>query len=146
MPDPLRYPIRVRYANTDALGVVYNAVYLAWFEIGRTEWLRARGLPYRDVEARGLSLPVTEAFVRFRLAAHYDDLLEIETDLRDVRSRGVTFAYRLLRGDCCIAEGHTVHASLNAATGRVIRLPGWLAEALGFRDRQPSADQEREGQ
>lgn len=130
MPDPLRYPIRVRYANTDALGVVYNAAYLAWFEIGRTEWLRARGLPYREVESRGLSLPVTEALVRFRHAAHYDDLLEIETNLREVRSRSVTFVYRLLRDGSCIAEGHTVHAPLEAATGRVVRLPDWLAKAL----------------
>jgi acyl-CoA thioester hydrolase len=132
MPEPLRYPIRVRYADTDALGVVYNAAYLAWFEIGRTEWLRSRGLPYREVEARGLSLPVTEAFVRFRIAARYDDMLEIETSLQNARSREVTFAYRLFRGDCCIAEGRTVHAPLDASSGRVVRLPGWLAEALGM--------------
>lgn len=145
MPEPLRYPIRVRYANTDALGVVYNAVYLAWFEIGRTEWLRARGLPYREVEARGLSLPLTEASVRFRLAAHYDDLLEIETKLDDVRSRGVTFAYRLLREGCCIAEGRTVHAPLDAATGRVIRLPAWLRGALADGNGRPAARREKEG-
>ena len=131
MPNPLRYPIRVRYAHTDALGVVYNAVYLSWFEIGRTEWLRARGLPYREVESRGLSLPVTEASIRFRLAARYDDLLEIETDLAEVRSRGVAFSYRLLRDGQCLAEGRTVHVPLEAASGRVVRLPDWLASSLG---------------
>ncbi len=99
-----RYPIRVRYADTDALGVVYNAVYLAWFEIGRTEWLRARGLPYSQVEARGLSLPVTEASIRFRAPARYDDLLEIETELQLVRSRVVAFGYRLVRGECRIGR------------------------------------------
>jgi acyl-CoA thioester hydrolase len=126
-----RYPIRVRYADTDALGVVYNAVYLAWFEIGRTEWLRARGLPYSEVETRGLSLPVTEASIRFRAPARYDDLIEIETDLQLVRSRVVAFGYRLYRGECRLAEGRTVHAPLDASSGRAIRIPAWLATALG---------------
>jgi acyl-CoA thioester hydrolase len=130
MPEPFRYPIRVRYANTDALGVAYNAAYLAWFEIGRTEWLRARGMPYIEVEARGVTLPVTEATVRFRSAARYDDLLEIETGLEEVRSRGITFSYRILRGDCCVAEGRTVHVPVEAVSGRVIRFPEWLEGVL----------------
>ena len=71
--------LRVRYEETDQMGVVYHANYLTWFEIGRTELIRALGYPYRKIEEKGLLLPVTEADLKFRKPAHYDDLIGIYT-------------------------------------------------------------------
>ncbi len=112
------------------MGMAYNSVYLVWFEMGRTEWLRNEGLPYREVEARGLILPVTEATLRFRAAARYDDLIEIETGLGEVRSRRIVFEYRIRDGERALAEGTTIHVPVEAATGRTIRIPDWLAPYL----------------
>jgi acyl-CoA thioester hydrolase len=121
---------RVRYADTDAMGVVYNAVYLVWFEAARTEWLRARGLPYLEVANRGISLPVTEATLRFRNPARYDDLVTIAARMDRVRSRGVTFSYRVQTGGRILAEGSTTHVAVETASGRSVLMPGWLIEPL----------------
>jgi acyl-CoA thioester hydrolase len=118
------------------MGVAYNSVYLVWFEVGRTEWMRAGGLPYRSVEERGISLPVVEAALRFRSAAHYDDLLEIETQLEELRSRRVTFTYRIWLADRCLAEGSTVHVPVERESGRSARLPDWLMDALAEREKE----------
>ena len=123
---------RVRYADTDAMGIVYNAVYLVWFEVGRTEWLRARGMPYSEVETRGMSLPVVEATLRFLSGARYDELVEIGTRLREVRSRRIVFDYRIHVGDRLLVEGSTSHVPVEIATGRAARIPDWLRRALGF--------------
>ena len=125
-----RCRVRVRYADTDAMAVAYNSVYLVWFEVGRTEWLRDRAVPYREVESRGVSLPLTEATLRLRSSARYDELLDIETTLREVRSRRVVFDYRILSADRCVAEGKTVHVPVESATGKSIRLPDWLVPML----------------
>ena len=77
--------VRVRYAETDQGGVVYNASYLVYFEVGRTEMMRAGGLPYRELEERGIVLPVVESHVRYRAPARYDDLLAIESRVSEVR-------------------------------------------------------------
>lgn len=130
MALPHEISIRVRYADTDAMAVVYNGVYLSWFEAARTEWLRARGLPYREVTARGISLPVTEATLRFRNPARYDDLVTVEAAVAGVRSRSVTFSYRVRMEDRLLAEGTTDHVAVETVTGRSIRLPGWLTERL----------------
>jgi len=127
------FATRVRYADTDAMGIVYNAVYLVWFEVGRTEWLRALGMPYSEVEARGMSLPVVEASLRFLSGARYDDLVEIETRLREVRSRRIVFDYRICVGVRLLAEGSTTHVPVEIATGRTVRIPDWLNRALGVR-------------
>jgi acyl-CoA thioester hydrolase len=113
------------------MGVAYNSVYLVWFEVGRTEWLRDRGLPYAEIEAKGLLLPLTEAALRMRSGARYDELLEIETRLEEVRSRRIVFGYRILGADRCVAEGTTTHVPTNAAAGGSIRVPEWLASFLG---------------
>jgi acyl-CoA thioester hydrolase len=127
---PHHHQVRVHYADTDAMGVVYNSVYLVWFEIGRTEWLRALGTPYREIESRGLALPVTEASLRIRVGARYDELVTIETICDQVRSRRVVFTYRILLESRCLAEGNTVHVPVEMESGRVTRLPDWLAELL----------------
>jgi acyl-CoA thioester hydrolase len=90
--------LRVRYAETDQMGVVYHANYLAWCEVGRTELIRACGVSYREMEAAGVGLAVSDASLRFHAPARYDDVVRIETTLTEVRSRSVTFEYLITRG------------------------------------------------
>lgn len=85
--------LRVRYAETDRMGVVYHANYLAWCEVGRTEYVRAAGMSYRDMEAAGVGLAVIDAALRYHASATYDDVVRVETRLAELRSRTVTFAY-----------------------------------------------------
>lgn len=130
MKLPQGVTLRVRYADTDAMQVVYNAVYLAWFEAARTEWLRDRGLPYREVSARGISLPVTDATLRFRSPARYDDLVTIRATLLESRSRSVAFGYTVHAHGRLLAEGLTRHVPVETTTGRSIRIPDWLQRCL----------------
>lgn len=130
--EPHKCQVRVRYADADQMGVAYNSVYLVWFEVGRTEWLRARGMPYQDVEAKGLSLPIVEATLRIRVGARYDDLIDIETTLGEVRSRKIVFDYRILREGRCLAEGKTFHVPVDSSSGSTTRVPGWLGPTLGL--------------
>jgi acyl-CoA thioester hydrolase len=93
--------------------------------------MRFRGIPYREVESRGIGLPVTEATLRIRSGARYDDLIVVETRLQEVRSRRVVFAYQILLQGQNLAEGTTLHVPVDSATGKTVRLPPWLAELLG---------------
>jgi acyl-CoA thioester hydrolase len=113
--------IRVRYADTDRMGVAYYANYLVWFEVGRTEWFRATGLSYREIEAEGTSLPVVEAHCEYRTPARYDDELDIRTRATLVTAVRVRFDYEVCRQDVVTAVGHTVHAAVDAR-GRPRRL------------------------
>jgi len=123
--------VRVRYAETDQMGVVYYANYFVWFEIGRTDLLRESGWSYRAMEAEGYSLPVVEAHCRYRQPARYDDDLEVRTTGALVSPVRVRFDYDLTRGDgqALLASGYTVHASLNP-DGRPRRLPDRVRELL----------------
>jgi len=122
--------VRVRYAETDRMGVVYYANYLVWFEVGRTEWLRETGWTYREMETEGIALPVIEVHCEYRQPARYDDDIEIRTRAALVTPIRVRFEYELVRQDqCMVASGYTVHASLDA-TGRPCRLPARVAEML----------------
>ncbi len=116
--------LRVRYADTDQMGVVYYANYLVWFEIARTDLLRQAGWTYKEMEADGFSLPVIEAHCEYRQPARYDDLIDVEARGAFVSPVRVKFDYRVLRSDVnvLLAEGHTVHASLDSS-GRPRRLP-----------------------
>jgi acyl-CoA thioester hydrolase len=122
--------VRVRVADTDMMGVVYNSNYLIWFEIGRSELMRDRGLTYHDVESRGLSLPVTEAFLRVRAPGRYDDLLQVETRVGAVRTRQVAFLYQIRRGRELLVEGETVHVPVRHGDARAVNIPDWLASVL----------------
>jgi len=116
--------VRVRYAETDKMGIVYYAHYLVWFEIGRTEWLRDTGWTYRAMEQDGLGLPVLEAQCAYKTSARYDDEIEIRTAARMVSAVRLAFDYQLVRkaDAVTIATGSTVHATVDA-TGRPVRLP-----------------------
>lgn len=123
--------VRVRYAETDQMGVAYHANYFVWFEVGRTDWLRDAGLTYRQLEADGLFLPVTEARCEFKASARYDDDLEIHTTARLVSPVRVGFDYTLLGpGGARLAVGATVHATLDRQ-GRPIRVPDRIKELMG---------------
>jgi len=122
---------RVIYGDTDKMGVVYYANYLRWFERGRCEFLRQLGVPYGEIEARGIHFPVVEAGCRYVKPAHYDDLVLIETRLESVSRRTLNFSYRILReGEGApLATGSTKHACIDGA-GRVLRTPTDLARIL----------------
>ncbi len=124
--DPLRTSVelRVRYGETDRMGVAYHAHYLQWAEMGRTEHLRRHGVRYRDLEERGHLLAVSEAGLRIVRSARYDDLLRVTAWVTDVGSRRVVFAYRIERADdgALLATAWTALVSL-AADGRSARLP-----------------------
>jgi acyl-CoA thioester hydrolase len=115
---------RVRYADTDKMGVAYYANYLVWFEVGRGEWLRARGSSYRELEDRGIVLPVIKASCEYRRPLRYDDEVKIVTRgvlLSPVR---VEFHYSIARrpDGAVVAAGRTTHAATDAS-GRPMRLP-----------------------
>lgn len=122
---------RVIYGDTDQMGFAYYANYLRWFEVGRNEYLRAVGYPYKKLEADGIILPVVEAGCRYLRTAHYDDLIRLEAWIEDLGKVKVRFAYRVSRADEAepLAHGFTVHASLDADS-RPRRLPAPLLDAL----------------
>jgi acyl-CoA thioester hydrolase len=121
--------LRVRYAETDQMGVVYYANYLVWFEVGRTDLLRESGWSYREMEQEGYSLPVIEAHCDYRQSAVYDDDLDVHTSAVIVSPVRIRFAYDVVRSadGVTLATGHTVHASLGA-DGRPRRLPARVKE------------------
>ena len=106
---------RVRYSETDQMGVVYHAEYLVWCEVGRTDFIRALGLPYSELERQGTALAVAEANIRYHAPARYDDLVRVETRLVDVRSRAITFDYLIRNADTGerLASARTLLVSLN---------------------------------
>lgn len=116
--------VRVRYAETDTMGVVYYANYLVWFEVGRTDLLRSHGCTYREMESDGFSLPATEAHCEYKQPAKYDDEVEIRTNGAVMSAVRVQFTYEVVRAadNVLLATGHTVHASLGR-DGRPRRLP-----------------------
>jgi acyl-CoA thioester hydrolase len=106
--------IRVIYGDTDQMGVVYYGNYLRFFEAARNEWLRAKGVRWRDIEAaHAVYLPVIEAKVNYKRPARYDDVIEVETRLGDLGRASLRFDYRVLRGEEVLALGHTAHACVN---------------------------------
>jgi acyl-CoA thioester hydrolase len=123
--------VRVRYADTDRMGVVYYANYLVWFEVGRTEWLRETGWSYREMESDGIALPVIEARCEYRQPARYDDEIEIATRATLLTPVRIRFDYEVTRtGDGALsATGHTVHAAVDH-TGKPCRLPARVREIL----------------
>ena len=134
--------IRVRYAETDAMGVVHHANYFVWFELGRTEYTRAIGLPYREVEERGVRLVVVEASARFHRPARYDDVVVVRTAVADVSKATLTFMYEArLPAGTLLVEGQTVHAATDLA-GRVRRIPEEVRTALGGGGRNRPAQRE----
>jgi acyl-CoA thioester hydrolase len=125
------FQIRVRYADTDKMGIVYNGNYLRFFEIGRTELMRSFGIPYKELESNGYLLPLLEAKVEWKGTARYDDLLDIITRFNP---NGVTtrirFEYQILCEGKEIAVGYTMHTFVRADSFRAVRPPQFFLDKL----------------
>ena len=122
---------RVRYAETDQMGVVYHANYLVWCEMGRTEFIRTLGVTYADLERQGVLLAVSEATARFHAAARYDDVIRVRTTLSTVRSRMVVFDYAVsaVATDALLVTAATSLVCLDRS-GRPSKLPQPFREML----------------
>lgn len=128
---PSTVEVRVRYAETDQMGVAYHANYLVWCDIGRTEYIRSHGANYRDLEKQGVVLAVAEANVRYMASSHYDDLVRIETALVEIGSRRLIFDYILTNAETQerLATARTVLVSIDGS-GRAKMLPRTVRELL----------------
>ena len=138
--------VRVRYAETDQMGVVYHANYLVWFEVGRVEFMRGMGLDYRDMERKeGALIAVIEARARYKQPARYDDELLVRTTLSNVRGSVVRFTYAILRAEdeALLCEGETVHMVVDRDMKRrplPARYAEGFAEVLAARHGRGSVD------
>jgi acyl-CoA thioester hydrolase len=132
--------IRVRYADTDQMKQVYYGKYFEYFEQGRSDMLRALGLPYGELEAHGIFLPVIEAYAKYRRPAQYDDLLTVESTVNEMPVARVRIEYKVFREEDAepIIEGYTIHSFVNAETGRPTRAPQMFLQALGEEFKQQS--------
>ncbi|MGB9300297.1 MAG: thioesterase family protein [Anaerolineae bacterium] len=131
--DVVETCLRVRYAETDAMGIVYHTNYIVWFEVGRGEFMRQRGGNYREFEEQGLYLPVTAVDARFVSPARYDDVVVVRTWVAEARSRSVTMHYEVLMQDTgqLLVTGHTKHFCTDR-DGRVRRFPPDLVDAFSI--------------
>ena len=131
MPHVSTIDFRVRYAETDQMGVVYHANYLVWCELGRTEFIRTLGVTYAELERQGVQLAVSEASIRFHAGARYDDMIRVSTTLAGVRSRMVTFDYDVTIRDTGerLVTARTALISLDGA-GRPAALPADFRRSL----------------
>ena len=116
--------IRVRYAETDKMGIVHHSNYLIWFEAGRSDLCRARGFSYREMEEDDALMVVAESYVRYKAPAFYEDILHVRTQVAEVRSRSIRFVYEVFRpsDETLIAEGETLHL-VTDANKRVKQIP-----------------------
>jgi len=125
--------IRVRYADTDQMGVVYYANYFVWLEIARTEFLRSLGLDYWSIEQeKQLALPVIEAYCKYKSPARYDEIILIETKVSQVKNSSLRFDYRLINkdGGTLLAEAYTSHVFIDSQR-KPVRIPEKIREVLG---------------
>jgi acyl-CoA thioester hydrolase len=124
-----RHALRVRFLETDLMGIVHHATYLAYFEAGRVDWLHKRGVSYESWTREGIHLPVVDAQLRYRKAAKFDDKLVVATTCAELTRVTVRYTYRVLRGAELLCEGHT----LLACVGHDLtpkRLPAEIARVL----------------
>ena len=122
-------PLRVRFCETDLMGIVHHGSYLVYFEAGRVEWLRRRGVTYADWAARGVHLPVVEARITYQAPARFDDLLDVETTLTELRTVSLKFAYRITRDGKPIAEGMTRLGCIDESH-KLLRIPEAMRDVL----------------
>ncbi len=129
--------LRVIYGDTDQMGVVYYANYFRYFEFARSEYFRARGGNYAEVERAGFQLPVVEASCRYKAPARYDDMLAIQVTVAKLRGASIVFTYELFReGEprTLLCTGRTLHACVGRADGRPTRLPESLVRLMKPRE------------
>ena len=124
--------IRIRYADTDQMQFVYNGKYLEYFEVGRTELLRSTGLSYKVVETEGYQLPLVEAHLKYVSAAYYDDILVIESSLKEIPKLKMRLDYKIFRKESneLVTEGYTEHVFINKETKKPVRPPKFFIDAV----------------
>ncbi|WP_420573099.1 acyl-CoA thioesterase [Kordia sp.] len=126
---------RIRYAETDQMGVVYHGNYVQFIEMGRTEWLRALGISYKEMEEMGVMLPVISIQINYKKSAYYDDVLTVKTKLKKLPSVKIEFEYEIFNEkDEIITFGNTVLAFINMKTNRPMKCPMHLIEKLSTID------------
>lgn len=134
MSNPLysdEIELRVRYGETDQMGVVYHANYAQYFEVGRVEWLRKFGVSYKQMEADGLMLPVIKLTIEFKKPALYDDLIKVKTQLIKLPSASIEFDYEITNNSGEILSfGNTVLVFMDAIKNRPTRCPKYLLDKL----------------
>lgn len=123
--------IRVSYADTDAMGIVYHSNYVRWFEIGRTELMRDMGIVYARLEQDGFYLPVTQLYCHYLAPARYDEIIQIETSISYFRRASIKFDYEIKdrSGENVLVEGYTVHAFTNRQ-GKIVRAPRTISDMI----------------
>ncbi len=123
--------IRVRYGETDQMGVVYHANYAVYFEVGRTEWLREFGLSYSSMEADGIMLPVISLNVNYKNSARYDDVLKVKTKLTKIPRASIEFYYEIFnQTGVLLATGSTILAFVDMERNKPTRCPKYLLDKL----------------
>jgi len=124
--------IRVRYADTDQMQFVYNGKYLEYFEVGRTELIRSSGLSYSKIESEGYQLPLIEAHIKYISAAFYDDILVIETSLKEIPKFKMKLEYKIFRKENneLVTEGYTEHIFVKKDTKKPVRPPKFFVDAI----------------
>jgi acyl-CoA thioester hydrolase len=130
-------PIRVRYAETDAMGIVHHAVYPVWMELGRSDLLREMGQSYAAWEKRGVLMSVAELHVRYRAPARYDEMVEVHSVVKEAGRRKVVFSYTVLRDGVRLAEGESVHL-VTGPDGRSRVMPDDLLQFISGALQEPS--------
>lgn len=130
-----RSTVRVRYAETDTMGICYHSNFLIYFEVARTDYFRAFGFTYKQLESDGVFMPVTECYCRYDVSAYYDDELELVTGLEMLSKLKLRFNYEVFRGphNQRIAEGYTVHVPVNNG-GKPCRIPAAYLKAFPQKD------------
>ena len=123
--------IRVRYGETDQMGVVYHANYASYFEVGRTEWLRQFGITYKSMEESGVMLPVVSLTLNYKNSARYDDLIKVKTTLKKLPLASIEFEYELTnQKNELVATGNTVLAFIDMERNRPTRCPKYLLDKI----------------
>ena len=125
--------LRIRYAETDQMGVVYHGNYAQFFEIGRTEWLRSIGITYKNMETKGIMLPVISLNCNFKKSALYDDEITVTTMLKKTPSVKIEFDYEITnQNNELICTGNTVLAFVNKETKKPMRCPNYILEKINI--------------
>lgn len=134
MANPIKYnevELRIRYGETDQMGVVYHGNYAQYFEIGRTEWLRSLGATYKQMESDGIMLPVISLSVNYKKSVRYDDLIKVKTTLKKMPTASIEFDYEILdeQGEI-VTTGNTVLAFIDINRNRPTRCPKYILDKL----------------
>lgn len=122
--------LRVRYKETDGMGIVHHSNYVTYYETARTEMLRGFGTTYRDMEREGVMMPVLAVDMKFISPAYYDDLLKIRITIKERPTARITFYHEIFRGDMLLNTGSVTLAFMDSRTRRAIRAPKWFVDLL----------------